>query len=60
MHLAAKYKKTAPQIFFNFIKSQGIVFLTGTTSEAHMTEDLASLSFTLEDVEIDAIKNLLK
>jgi diketogulonate reductase-like aldo/keto reductase len=32
---------TAAQIFFKFVRSQGIIPLSGTTSVEHMTEDLA-------------------
>ena len=40
--------------------AQGITFLTGTSSEAHMREDLEVPSIALEEAEIDAIGKLLK
>jgi len=59
--LSRKYSKTKAQIFFKFIQSQGIVPLTGTTSEEHMLEDLAvETSFTLSEEEIQSIANLLQ
>ena len=59
--LAKKYGKTAEQIFFRFVRSQDIIFLTGTTSEEHMRMDLeaATLKFPLEESEIESIKAML-
>ena len=58
--LAAKYGKTKEQIFFSFMHSQGVVVLTGTTSEGHMREDLEASSIQLQPSEIDAIAALLR
>jgi len=58
--LARKYNKTREQIFFKFVQSQGIVPLSGTTSEQHMMEDLAvDSTITLTEDEIQSILSLL-
>jgi len=58
--LAAKYGKTTEQIWFAFVRSQGIHFLTGTTSEEHMQEDLeAAESIRLTEQEVQQIDGTL-
>ena len=57
--LADKYGKTAAQIFFAFVRSQGLMFLTGTTSRKHMTEDLDVVNIQLNATEIGRIAELL-
>lgn len=58
--IARRRSATNQQIFFRFVGSQGITFLTGTSSKQHMEEDLAAPDITLEASEIEAIKALLK
>ena len=54
--LSTRYQKTPEQIFFAFMRSQGVTFLTGTTSATHMLEDLeASEDIVLTETEIDDI-----
>lgn len=59
--LAKKYQKTPAQIFFRFVRSLGIVILTGTTSAQHMQEDLMILdeTFALAEDELGNIANML-
>eukprot|EP01042_Synura_sphagnicola_P002144 gene2144-2563_t len=47
--LSRKYQKTPAQLFFSYLISLGILPLTGTTSSAHMAEDLEAVSFQPED-----------
>lgn len=57
---AAKYRRSAAQIFFRFLSQIGIVPLTGTTSAQHMREDLAILEFELTADECAEVEKLLK
>lgn len=57
--LARKYKKSEAQIFFAYLMSQGITPLSGTTSHAHMLEDLEAMTFSLTYNEIQSISSLL-
>lgn len=57
--LVRKYDKTREQIFFRYLQSIGIVPLTGTTSQEHMTEDLMSHEITLDMSEIAGLNLLL-
>lgn len=57
--LAAKYRRSAEQIFFRYLSQTGIVPLTGTASAAHMREDLAIFEFELDAGECAAIEALL-
>jgi len=45
--IARRYEVTVPQVVFAFARSAGMLPLTGTSSEEHMKEDLASLALTL-------------
>ena len=47
--LAAKYKKTIPQIIFRFSQQIGIIPLTGTSNTENMKSDLAIDDFSLTD-----------
>lgn len=49
--------RTLPQVVFRFALQVGMIPLTGTTSEAHMKEDLACNDFELSDDEIAAIED---
>lgn len=57
--LAAKYQRSAAQLFFRYLNQINIIPLTGTTSKVHMREDLAILDFELTTDECEAIKSLL-
>lgn len=57
IRLAAKRTgRTAAQVVFRFALQAGMIPLTGTSSESHMREDLASLDFELEPGEVEAIE----
>jgi len=58
--LAMNYQRSAVQIFFRCLIQIGIIPLTGTTSERHMSEDLAIFDFELASEECDAIESLLE
>jgi diketogulonate reductase-like aldo/keto reductase len=53
--LAAKYRRSAAQLFFRYLSQIDIIPLTGTTSESHMREDLAIFDFELTADECDAV-----
>jgi diketogulonate reductase-like aldo/keto reductase len=55
--IAEKANKTPAQVLFRFSMHAGILPLTGTTSHAHMKEDLA-LDFSLEDEDMQFIENI--
>ena len=57
--LAAKYRRSAAQLFFRYLSQIDIIPLTGTTSESHMREDLAIFDFELTVDECDAVERLL-
>ena len=57
--LAAKYQRSVAQVFFCYLHQLGIIPLTGTTSEAHMRDDLAITDFELTAAECKAIEALL-
>jgi len=57
--LAAKYLRSAAQIFFRYLSQIDIIPLTGTTSESHMREDLAIFDFELTADECNAVEMLL-
>lgn len=57
---AAAHRRTPAQIFYRALTQLGVVPLIGTTSEAHMREDLDIFSFTLDDGERDAIAAQLR
>ena len=60
LRLAFKYRKTPPQILFAYLSRCGVVPLSGTTSQEHMLEDLASFDVTLEEEELQAVTALLR
>lgn len=55
---ARKHRRTPAQILFRWLTQEGVVPLTGTTSEAHMQEDLGIFAFDLSDEERAAIAAL--
>jgi diketogulonate reductase-like aldo/keto reductase len=57
--LAKKYQASVEQVFYRYLSQIDIIPLTGTTSEAHMQEDLAIFDFKLTVDECEAVKKLL-
>lgn len=57
--IAKEYNRSPAQIFFRYLTQIGITPLTGTTSIAHMREDLAIFEFELNLQECEVIKALL-
>ena len=45
-----------PQVVFRFALQVGMLPLTGTTSEAHMRDDLAALDFELSEDDALAVE----
>lgn len=56
--IAARHGRTLPQIVFRFALEVGMLPLTGTTSAAHMREDLESFDFELSEDETAAIERI--
>jgi diketogulonate reductase-like aldo/keto reductase len=46
-------------VIFRFAQQAGMVALTGTTSAAHMKQDLEAYGFELERDEVDECERLL-
>lgn len=59
LSMASKYQRTPAQVFFRYLTQIGIIPLTGTTSAAHMQEDLSIFGFELNPEECAAIGALL-
>ena len=59
-NLSIRYQRTPAQIFFRYLTQQGIMPLTGTQSESHMSDDLAIFEFELTEVEAKRIGRLLE
>lgn len=57
--IAARHGRTPAQVLFRYLTQQGIVPLTGTTSRAHMREDLAVFEFSLAEDELRSVTALL-
>jgi diketogulonate reductase-like aldo/keto reductase len=57
--LASRTGRTVPQVIFRFALHVGMTALTGTTSAAHMSEDLSVYDFELPADEVRAIEQLL-
>ena len=56
--IANSYNATTGQIVFAFARAVGMLPLTGTSSEVHMKEDLASLALTLSEDDVNTIESL--
>jgi len=56
--LAQRYAVTAEQMLFRCLTQCGIIVLTGTTSEAHMRQDLAIFDFELKEQELKKLTQL--
>ena len=57
--LAANYGRTPAQVFFRYLTQIDIIPLTGTTSQAHMRDDLAIFEFELTHSECETVAALL-
>jgi diketogulonate reductase-like aldo/keto reductase len=53
--IADRYGRNVAQVVFRFALEAGMVPLTGTTSEAHMRDDLAVFDFHLEPSEVQQV-----
>ncbi|HSW12331.1 MAG TPA: aldo/keto reductase [Solimonas sp.] len=53
--LASKHGRTPAQILFRYLTQEGVVPLTGTTSDVHMRQDLEIFGFELTDREREAL-----
>jgi diketogulonate reductase-like aldo/keto reductase len=56
--IASRLSTTPAQVIFAFARSVGMVPLTGTSSEQHMREDLASTEMNLTQAEVQAIEQV--
>lgn len=56
--IAARHRATPAQVLFLWLVLDGVVPLTGTTSETHMREDLAIFALDLDEAERGAIAAL--
>ena len=56
--IASRTGRTVPQVIFRFALHVGMTALTGTTSAAHMTEDLSIYDFELEPDDVRALSAL--
>ncbi len=56
--IAARHRRTVPQIVFRFALEVGMIPLTGTTNAAHMEADLEVLAFHLEPDEVARIETV--
>lgn len=54
--IVAKSGRTLAQVLFRFALQAGMIPLTGTTSEAHMRENLAAYDFELHEDQVAAIE----
>lgn len=57
--LAHKYGTGPAQVVFRFALQAGMVALTGTTSAAHMKQNLEAYSFELEAEEVSEVERML-
>ena len=57
--VSSRLQKTPEQIFFAYVRSLGILFLSGTKDRNHMMEDLDVENIQLEQQDIDNISKLL-
>jgi diketogulonate reductase-like aldo/keto reductase len=57
--IASRTGRTVPQVIFRFALQVGMTPLTGTTSAAHMAEDLSVYDFELQPDEVRALEELL-
>ena len=57
--ISSRLGKTPEQVFFAFVRSQGIIFLTGTKDSKHMAEDLDVPNITLSEDDVSTIADML-
>jgi len=57
--IASRTGRTVPQVIFRFALQIGMTALTGTTSAAHMAEDLSIYDFELRPDEVRALEALV-
>ena len=58
LEIALRIGRTVPQVIFRFALQVGMIALTGTTSAAHMAEDLSIYDFELQPDEVRALDEL--
>jgi diketogulonate reductase-like aldo/keto reductase len=56
--IAARHRRSVPEVVFRFAIDVGMLPLTGTTRVAHMRQDLSVVDFALEADEIAAIEGI--
>jgi diketogulonate reductase-like aldo/keto reductase len=56
--IAERHRRSVPQIVFRFALQSGMIALTGTTSPAHLREDLDIFNFDLEANEVRQIERV--
>jgi diketogulonate reductase-like aldo/keto reductase len=56
--IAKKAGRTRAQVAFRAALQMGMIPLTGTSSAAHMREDLAAFDFELDDADVRAIERI--
>jgi diketogulonate reductase-like aldo/keto reductase len=56
--LAQRLGASVPQVIFRFAQAVGMLPLTGTSSRAHMEEDLAASALTLDDEDVRALETV--
>jgi diketogulonate reductase-like aldo/keto reductase len=57
--IAARVRRTVPQVVFRFALQVGMIALTGTTSADHMAEDLSIYDFALDPDDVRTIESLV-
>jgi diketogulonate reductase-like aldo/keto reductase len=58
LEIARRIGRTPAQVVFRFAQQSGMLPLTGTTREAHMTEDLACADFDLGPADRETIERI--
>lgn len=58
VEIAERHEATVPQVVFRFATQVEMLPLTGTTSEEHMTQDLACFDFRLTEDEVETIEKI--
>jgi diketogulonate reductase-like aldo/keto reductase len=56
--IAARHGRTVPQVIFAFALAVGMLPLTGTSSAAHLAEDVAAFDLPLDDDDVRAIETV--
>lgn len=56
--IAARVRRPPTAVIFRFALQVGMIPLTGTSSEAHMKDDLGSFEFELTDADVRAIERV--